>query len=133
MLQWPHLHCCCLQYCSSLLRALTCSFLCLAAALRVLTLAPCLFYLFCMPACLFCLFCLPVCWSTTATLSSCRTLLLQCGMCRAFKGCAAAELMGAGHVNPPFPTSPCKLYGKKGREKHFACDWPCGRMAIVPT
>eukprot|EP01046_Picozoa_sp_COSAG06_P029306 COSAG06_NODE_2707_length_6406_cov_2.662229_7_plen_239_part_00 len=50
MLQWPHLHCCCLQYCSSLLRAPTCSFLCLAAALRVLTLAPCLFYLFCMPA-----------------------------------------------------------------------------------
>ena len=114
MLQWPHLHCCCLQYCSSLLRALTCSFLCLAAALRVLTLAPCLFYLFCMPA-------LPV------------LPVLQCGMCRAFKGCAAAELMGAGHVNPPFPTSPCKLYGKKGREKHFACDWPCGRMAIVPT
>ena len=129
MLQWPHLHCCCLQYCSSLLRALTCSFLCLAAALRVLTLAPCLFYLFCMPVLPVLLACLLVhdCYCIIGR----RTL--QCGMCRAFKGCAAAELMGAGHVNPPFPTSPCKLYGKKGREKHFACDWPCGRMAIVPT
>lgn len=54
-------------------------------------------------------------------------------MCRAYKGCLAAELMGAGHINPPFPTSACNLYGAVGKPAHHSCDWPCARVAVVPT
>ena len=55
-----------------------------------------------------------------------------CGMCRAFKGCAAAELMGSGHEEPPFPTSSCNLYGSAGTRAPFSCDFPCARVAVLP-
>lgn len=56
-----------------------------------------------------------------------------CGMCKAFEGCAAAELMGSGHKEPPYPTAACKLFGTAGRHKAHSCPYPCGRMAIVPA
>jgi hypothetical protein len=56
-----------------------------------------------------------------------------CGMCRAYKGCVAAELMGAGHPTPPYPTSSCFLFGTAGKQKAKTCPWPCGRMTVIPT
>lgn len=55
-----------------------------------------------------------------------------CGMCRAFEGCVAAELMGSGHKTPPFPTSACNLYGTDGSRKPWSCSFPCARMAVIP-
>jgi len=56
-----------------------------------------------------------------------------CGVCRGFKGCAAAQLMGSGSRNPPFTHSLCYLYGSVGTETGYHCPYPCARIAVVPT
>ena len=55
-----------------------------------------------------------------------------CGACRAFKGCAAAQMMGSGTMTPPFLHSACRLFGAAGTQKAYACKWPCARVAITP-
>jgi hypothetical protein len=57
-----------------------------------------------------------------------------CAACRgvAHGGCAAAQLMGSGSLTPPFH-SDCRLYSSVGKHSKFSCEWPCARVAIVPT
>jgi hypothetical protein len=55
-----------------------------------------------------------------------------CGACKATKGCAAGQLMGAGTFVPPFKTSPCHLFKSAGKERAHGCAPPCARVAIIP-